>query len=489
MLLENVLLASGVGSLAITAASKMIRTKIPKDLAEKMEKNGLYHITTESSAEKIIESQHIKPTGRLFSYGKKACFMFDGIPSVADYIKNLGGVSKLLNENNHVIHAVRLTPPKEEIQNHYLMRSFNDKAILFEGECIFEQDRAKQVQLVLDAKLNEKGENELYFRERTEEEIKENPEGIPTEELKQILQEYAQNHGYANGNIMSFLSTMVEGLKAEYSAIWNGIKDFIQRENIPELDENEEQRLERLLDNGILVKNIPVHNKQYTQNKLQLQQRGLKQYYVGSIINSWKTSEYGEFLKEKLQRTREPESRYKTMLAVAIAQNGNITELKRRRNLDILVSALGEEKENLTYANGRPYEETDKSIVAVLRSSKNHQELDRNIAQYRPEQQETIQQIFAMYQDVQQLTELTQPQSKQRLNFQKLNLDIARQMVDFSFQMRELVSMVPTLENMIGLESKEPPQEITKIEISPEQYKSINREQMSIKRESDTEER
>lgn len=78
-----------LGGSSLVLLSKTIKTKIPREDAELIEKNGLYHFTSEDAAEKIIESGYIKPSNNIMSYGKKACFMFNGIPNVQNYVKNM----------------------------------------------------------------------------------------------------------------------------------------------------------------------------------------------------------------------------------------------------------------------------------------------------------------------------------------------------------------------------------------------------------------
>lgn len=47
--------------------TRAINTKIEQDMREKILSDGLYHVTTEESAEKIIESGHIRPSNMLLS--------------------------------------------------------------------------------------------------------------------------------------------------------------------------------------------------------------------------------------------------------------------------------------------------------------------------------------------------------------------------------------------------------------------------------------
>ena len=53
MFLSDLIVSSALlGSSAIYMASKMIRTKVPRDIAEEIENKGLYHFTSKSNAKK-----------------------------------------------------------------------------------------------------------------------------------------------------------------------------------------------------------------------------------------------------------------------------------------------------------------------------------------------------------------------------------------------------------------------------------------------------
>ena len=77
MLLETFLACN-----CVALASKMVYTDVEKvaEIKKNILENGLYHITREESADKILQSGYIRPSGSFLSLGRKKVFFFAGIP-------------------------------------------------------------------------------------------------------------------------------------------------------------------------------------------------------------------------------------------------------------------------------------------------------------------------------------------------------------------------------------------------------------------------
>lgn len=204
-------------------ATRAINTKIEKNMREKILEDGLYHVTTEENADKIIESGHIRPSSILLSLGRKKCFFFAGTPSYKDLASNCASEAK-----KYEFKAVKLMPNEEELSK-FRQRTFNDDSITFAGKCYLPEERAEIVDLVLD--IDEKGN--IYTREKTEEEIEN--EYVPKEELVQKM------NSLTNNNVIGIMG---KAYLQEYNTvgkkIWNKImslKDKIANSKILKLPE------------------------------------------------------------------------------------------------------------------------------------------------------------------------------------------------------------------------------------------------------------
>jgi len=162
--------------------TRAINTKIEQKMREKILSDGLYHVTTEESAEKIMESGHIRPSSNLLSLGRKKCFFFAGAPSYKDLASNCASEAR-----KYEFKAVKVMPNAEELSK-FRQRTFNDDSITFVGKCNLPEERARIVDLVLD--IDEKGN--IYTREKTEEEL--GDKYIPKDELVQKMNTLGSNN-------------------------------------------------------------------------------------------------------------------------------------------------------------------------------------------------------------------------------------------------------------------------------------------------------
>ena len=130
-------------------ATRAINTKVDKDMRNKILSDGLYHVTTDENAEKIMESGYIKPSNVILSLGKKKCFFFAGTPSYKDLSSNCASEA-----TKYEFKAIKLMPNNEELSK-FRQRTFNDDSITYKGRCNLPKERTEVVDLVLD--IDEKG--------------------------------------------------------------------------------------------------------------------------------------------------------------------------------------------------------------------------------------------------------------------------------------------------------------------------------------------
>ena len=421
--------------------SKAIKTKIPEDVAINIEKNGLYHATKEENISKILESGYFKTSNHIMSYGKRACFMFNGVPDVKNYIKNMGLIDDFINGDKTIIHTVKLNLPRETVQNHYQMRPFNDGAIMFEGECFFDERQAKYVQLALDVKLLENGKKELYFKERTEEEIKNNPKGIMSEDVVKLLNEYKNENQHSKFRMVNSVIGVFNGIKSEFEYMKNGIKSVIDSRKMKLIEESPKQKFDRLMENGILAKKTPVHSQEYIQNKFYLQNRGLKSIYVKEALENIDFDKNPNLLKKINDLSAK--DKHKALLTMALVYSGKMEDLKNEKNVGLIIDSVINKKEN------EQQNKRDSKIIDVISKSGSEAELDRNIKDFDDETRDLIQKMYAVNQDINTLC-------NKKLVTKKLNLDVSKQLVDCSFQLKELVEYLPNIEVALQKEERRP---------------------------------
>lgn len=163
----------------VALASKMIYTDVGKiaEIKNNILKNGLYHITKEESADKILESGYIRPSGNFLSLGRKKVFFFAGIPE-----PNLIRENILELYRQYEWTAIKVTPNEGDM-NKYKTRVMGDNSIICIGKQELEENKVKKVKLVLDIDK----EGKLYIREKTKEEI-EKGEYKPS---KEVMEKFA----------------------------------------------------------------------------------------------------------------------------------------------------------------------------------------------------------------------------------------------------------------------------------------------------------
>lgn len=141
--------------------NKYIYSKLnSSDDIKKITSEGLYHITSESAVNAIIETGYFKPSNFIASYGKRKVFFFAGIPSYNEVILN--GIKDV---DKQKLIAIKIKLTEEQIKN-FKIRKYDDGVITYNGKLYIEQLDTAIAYLILD--VNEYGQ--LYFKEVSKEE-------------------------------------------------------------------------------------------------------------------------------------------------------------------------------------------------------------------------------------------------------------------------------------------------------------------------------
>ena len=220
----------------VSTILKTVRTDIDKVGKEQILKNGLYHMTTdEETVQLILDSGYLKPsTGilkNLNSYGTAAVCMFNGIPTMEDYMKNLETTKAFNNPlitPNMVLNGIKISPTEMRELVNYKARSLADDVIIYEGYCVLPKEEVQAVKLVpdlnRDAVTNEPivnsktGEYEIIFREAQEAELSQDKKTYEAkEDYLKYVETVKKKIGYLEGNhlpskaINSFITLMYQG--------------------------------------------------------------------------------------------------------------------------------------------------------------------------------------------------------------------------------------------------------------------------------------
>lgn len=355
----------------IGTLAKVIRTNISEVSKEYIEKNHLYHFVKDKQiAEKIIESNHLKPATGLFkniaSYGKAASFMFGGLPTMDSFIKNMS-INPYINPEV-IINAVEIDIKKTELNNNYKIRPFSDEAIMYEGYCKLPKDRTKIVEVVADLKRDENGKpiidektNKpigIELRKRTEEEIENSPDKyLPKKDYLEYMKEKKREYGFSKNRINNSINSIGAGGKLELKEVERTtkknlpsvIKSIFQRFKRPDklLDEDIETKIERLVeDKSFLERKNPYRDKKFAQAIFEFSSNGLEQNEIKDMLPSFINSKDGMFLRDKYSRIDKSSIGYGiehsnrvAMLSLIIAKQEGIIKEGGTREREILTTA------------------------------------------------------------------------------------------------------------------------------------------------------
>lgn len=418
----------------VSTILKTVRTDIDKAGKEQILKNGLYHLTTdEETVQLILDSGYLKPsTGilkNLNSYGTAAVCMFNGIPTMEDYMKNLETTKASNNPlmiPNMVLNGIKISPTEMRELANYKARSLADDVIIYEGYCVLPKEEVQAVKLVpdlnRDAVTNEPivnpktGEYEIIFREAKEEELSQDKKTYEAkEDYLQYVETVKKKIGYLEGNhlpskaINSFITLMYQGklegnMAKKYSKnIFKYIKDAIKRWRTPKLDMSTDEKIYTEIREFDHKKKNPYRDRKFGLAVADFQKQGLEQLELKDELEKITTGEIGKFFRRKNQQIDKTNIIQRgihgihhndrvAMLSMMIARNEGILEGDTdHRTKDILLMAAYEHdigrkvgkmtfnigphakrsarklrKIDVKYLNGQPYTEEDKNILRAV---------------------------------------------------------------------------------------------------------------------------
>ena len=419
----------------ISTILKSVRTDIDTVGKEEILQNGLYHITKDQeTAELILNSEYLKPSTGILkninSFGTAVACMFDGLPTMDNYMKNLETTKTANNPlltPNMVLNAIKISPTEMSELSNYKVRSLADNVIEYEGYCVLPKGKVKTVKLVPDLNrdtvtnmpiINPKtGEYEVIFREAKEEELNQDQKTYKVkEDYLKYIEKMREKIGYLNGDhlpakaINSFITLMYEGkleedMMKEYSKknFFKLIKDRIERWKTPKLDMSTDEKIYTEIKEFNHKKKNPYRDKKFGTAVADFQRQGLEQLKLKDELEEITTGEIGVFFRKKEKHIDKSHVIQKgihgishndrvALLSMIIAKNEGILEGDTdNRTKDILLTAaylhdIGRKvgkiafnvgphakrsarkinKMHVRYMNGQPYTEEDKNILKAV---------------------------------------------------------------------------------------------------------------------------
>ncbi len=126
---------------ALAAKFKYDAVTSSKAVSNNIVSNGLYHITSLESAQKILQSGFVKASDYISSYGNKKSFFFAGAPTLSDVAVNINSFAEKRI-------AVKFQVDENSLSD-FRYRSLSDLAITHDGDYHFDAHQAEIVYLGL----------------------------------------------------------------------------------------------------------------------------------------------------------------------------------------------------------------------------------------------------------------------------------------------------------------------------------------------------
>ncbi len=506
MKLGNLILLAPNTVLAVLA--KTVRLNLTEKVNNIAVEKGFYHcVPNKEVGNKILDSGKIRASkGILNAYGKSAAFMFLGIPNLENYLKNLISDPRknILMAPEQIVYAIKMEPKLEELSNYKTRLA--DNVILHEGDCIIPEERTKLTQLVLDLVrdengtviLDNKGQKQIAFRERTEAEIqRDGDEYKPSSEFLEAIEGYKKNNGYAQKdflNIRNTTNTILHVTELEGKYALNNSLDFIKNfmrgvfNSQKKLDENPNAKIFRItkeIEQGQADTKKPVRDKKYVSSIIELNRQGIHQQMMSKVLQEFRQSKEAKFLEQKMSdlNSNAPIKRKGihghshsdrvTMLAFIIAQREGIN--LDNRMLDILASAgyyhdIGRilnqgphakrsvklvDKKKLVHSNGEAYSKEDMNILkAVINAHEgNEEKAIKMLNKYgvEPQDIDSTLMLTSILRDADAL-DRARLSSKASMNLKPrfLKTKAAKGLIDFSFQFEALTQNVKNFSSILS---------------------------------------
>ncbi|MBO5349485.1 MAG: hypothetical protein J6A89_06695 [Clostridia bacterium] len=211
----------------IATALKGIRSNLDETQKKLIIENGLYHITPNREiTDKIVESQHLRPSDMITSYGAPCVFFFNGTPTIENYMKNLTNTKKETNPFLNpamVVSALKISPTNKFDLENFKVRPFDD-VIMHEGVYALPNNKVKPIFLVPDLVRNnedgnpiinpETGTYDIKFREALPEELNDKKTQYDAKsDYIHFIKNEAIKLGYKNKGIFKNLRNSVQTIK------------------------------------------------------------------------------------------------------------------------------------------------------------------------------------------------------------------------------------------------------------------------------------
>lgn len=513
MKIEDILLCVP-RSLYFSTIGKMSRFELSEKAKEQAVKDGFYHfVRDESVADAIIESEYLRPSDRLTSYGKPCAFMFCGHAEIENFSKNLSTTKNNLNpyiNPTMVADCIKFMPRSKNDLNNYKFRGLTDNVFMYEGHCILPHNAVQKVKMVPDLVRdsegkpikNEKGEYTAEFREAKEDELilPDKKEYKAKEDYLQFIKEKAIEYGYLkqNGEKRNSFATngiaIVDLTRMEGSVMKSTVKNnwkdlfnsFIARVKRLKM----ERSTEDILKDFSFSKKNPYQDKKFAKYVTEIQtEQDLIQYDLNEVLPEFNNSKTGHFFNIKYNQIQDnikrkgihgkEHSNRVSMLAMMIAEKeGILKDDNNNRIKDILLTAsmyhdIGRvldqgpharrgarkiAKMDLHYSDFAKYTETDKKIVMALVESHEGKpdKINKVLRKYgitNPEDIKLATRLNSVVRDADALDRVRLDQNlgnyKTNLNPQYLVNDTSKQFLNISYQLEYLTQKVPNMQNII----------------------------------------
>ncbi len=408
---------------------KIGRFNLDEQSKEEVLKNGLYHVTpSEDVSKKILESQYIRPTKGIMAYGRACAFMFNGTPSIDDYVIN---AMKDVNDNPYlnptkVISAVKISPKSKDELANYKVRALADNALMYEGYCVLPPNEAQSVFLVPDLVRDSNGKPVVdpktgkyttRFREATRDELSEdNKHYAAKEDYLQFMAQERERMGFKKGNnVISNASNSINSVlsgqrvmgeitrKNFLSNITQIVKRKIAQITTPKLDMSVDEKIQNNMYQYDKGQKNPYRNSKFAKQVADMQAEGLTQLDFNKELEKLTTSDIGKYFRSKYQQIDKSQivkskihgidhNNRVAINSVLIAMNeGLLEDDKDNKTLDMVLSAsyyhdigrkkgiivdnFGPHSKNsarkiknmqLQYADGKQYTDEDKRTLQAI---------------------------------------------------------------------------------------------------------------------------
>lgn len=502
-----------------SSLAKMVKTDITEKVKDKIMADGMYHFTpSEAVSDKIIETEYLKPSNIIASYGIPCAYMFAGGPDIDTYIKNLTDLELKKSPYIHpnmVATAVKFFPQDRKSLDNYKFRGFSDEAVVFEGYCILPHNQVEKVKMVPDLVRDEKGRPlkdekgnlQVAFREATEEELIPNTnEYKAKEDYLNYMLEKAKEYGYSDrSKVLNGINNFIDQTRMEKDVIQksiesnskNIVRDFINKIKAPKL----EPTVKEVLNKFSFNKKNPYQDKKFAKFVANIQaSEDIVQLDLKEVLSEFNKSEEGKYFLQKYNQSihlidkngkhgQEHSSRVAILAMIIAEKEGILKDDLNNEIKDILITAsithdIGRvldvgphakrgakkiDQMSLSFLNGKLYTQENKNLVMALIEAHegNKNKIYKMIEKYNIEDPKAIEQLLKLNSILRDADALDRVRldvrfPKYRVNLKPKYLDnkTSKQLLNASYQLEFLTEQIKDIRTI--LEYKDDTPTITK---------------------------